>query len=141
MSSSQRNEMNIKSCKDYKYESETRINAKFEVNNCDYDARYMNFTGGLENRNWETGTSMVEYITLWKDDRKEEIRIIKITKDDLSTEFDVRLKLNDPNSNLEEFVSSWMKDVLKIDIFTEKDNYDDLMTLQVIFDFVMLNIF
>ena len=123
--------MNIETCTDY------RLEALFEVNNCDYNATYFKeIRKGLR-----TGTTKKEIIGLWKDNLSEGILIIKTTKDDLSTEFEVTSSFNDQNNNLEKFVASWMEDVLKIDIFTEMGKYDDLPTLQTIFDIVKINIF
>ena len=131
MSSSQTSEMNIESCTDY------RLEALFEVNSCDYNATYFKEI----RQGMRTGTTKKETVGLWKDNLSEGILIIKITEDDLSTEFDVSFSFNDPNNNLKDFVSSWMQDVLKKDIFTDKENYGDLMTLQTIVDIVKLNIF
>ena len=121
-------QMDIESCTDY------RLEALFEVNSCDYNATYLKEI----RQGMRTGTTKKESIGLWKDNLSEGILITKITKDDLSAEFAVSFSFNDPNNTLKEFVSTWMKDVLKKDIFTEKENYDDLMTL---FDIVKLNIF
>ena len=126
MSSSQTNEMNIESCTDY------RLEALFEVNSCDYNATYFKEI----RQGMRTGTIKKETVGLWKDNLSEGILIIKLTKDDLSNEFDVSFSFNDLNNNPKEFVSSWIKNVLKKDIFTEKENYDDLMTLEMIFDIV-----
>ena len=120
--------MDIESCTDY------RLEALFEVNSCDYNATYLKEI----RQGMRTGTTKKESIGLWKDNLSEGILITKITKDDLSAEFAVSFSFNDPNNTLKEFVSTWMKDVLKKDIFTEKENYDDLMTL---FYIVKLNIF
>ena len=123
--------MNIETCTDY------RLEALFEVNNCDYNATY--FKEIRQGR--KLGTTKKETIGLWKDNLSEGILIIKTTKDDLRAEFEVSFSFNDPNNNLEEFVPSWMADVLKKDIFTEKEKYDGLMTLRTIFDIVKINIF
>ena len=103
--------MNIESCADY------RLEALFEVNNCDYNAAYFKEI----RKGMRTGTTKKETIGLWKDNLSEGILIIKTTKDDLSTEFDVSFSFNDPNNNLQEFVTSWMRDVLKKYIFIGND--------------------
>ena len=123
--------MNIESCLDYKVE------ALFEVNNCDYNATYFKEI----RQGMRAGRTKKEIIGLWRDSLGEGFLIVKITKDDLSTEFDVSSSFNDPNYNLQEFTASWMKDVLKTDIFTEKENFSDVPTLQTIFDIVKINVF
>ena len=123
--------MNIESCSDY------RVEALFEVNSCDYNANYYKeIRHGMR-----TGATKKETIGLWRDNLSEGFLIVKTTKDDLSTEFDVSFTFNDPNNNLQDFVSSWMKDVLKKDIFADKENFGDLTTLQMIFDVVKINMF
>ena len=108
------------------------MEALFEVNSCDYNANYFKEI----RRGMRAGTTKKETIGLWKDNLSEGFLIVKMTKDDLSTEFDVSFKFNDPNNNLPEFVSSWMKDVLK-----KEENFGDLTTLQMIFDIIKINIF
>ena len=111
-----------------------QIDALFEVDNCDFNSYY-----SKEVRNRPTkGELKKESLGLWRDNLSKGFIIFK-TSADLTSDIEASVT-GIEEAAINKFLISWMHEVMKKDLFTEKEKRKPI-TLSEMFDIIKITLF